>query len=95
MNILTRITYCAFVALISQSFLSLQLQAQEDDAAAPPRCHGGEIGYSSGADASSYVVGLRPLVAVLRHSRLSFSSVLNDWCEPELPFNFHSRKILI
>jgi len=63
MNILTRITYCAFVALISQSFLSLQLQAQEDDAAAPPRCHGGEIGYSSGADASSYVVGLRPLVA--------------------------------
>ena len=34
MNILTRITYCAVVALISQTFLSQQLQAQEDDAAA-------------------------------------------------------------
>ncbi len=34
MNILTRITYCAVVAFISQSFLSQQLQAQEDDAAA-------------------------------------------------------------
>ncbi len=34
MNILTRITYCAIVAFISQSFLSQQLQAQEDDAAA-------------------------------------------------------------
>ena len=78
MNILTRITYCAFVALISQSFLSLQLQAQEDDAAAPPRCHGGEIGYSSGADASSYVVGLRPLLAVsIRSLRIKFGN-LND-----------------
>lgn len=37
----------------------------------------------------------RPLLAVLRHSWLSFSSVLNDWCEPELPFNFRSRNILI
>ncbi len=34
MNILTRITYCAVVALISQAFLVQQLQAQEDDAAA-------------------------------------------------------------
>ena len=34
MNILTRITYCAVVALISQLFLLQQLQAQEDDAAA-------------------------------------------------------------
>ncbi len=34
MNILTRITYCAVVALISQLFFLQQLQAQEDDAAA-------------------------------------------------------------
>ncbi len=34
MNIWTRITYCAFVALLSQSFFSQQVQAQEDDAAA-------------------------------------------------------------
>ncbi len=34
MNILTRITYCAVVGLISQLFLLQQLQAQEDDAAA-------------------------------------------------------------
>ncbi len=34
MNIRSRITCCAIVAFISQSFLSQQLQAQEDDAAA-------------------------------------------------------------
>ena len=34
MNIRTRITWCAVVALISQSFLSQQLRAQEDDATA-------------------------------------------------------------
>ena len=34
MKISTRITYCAVVVLIGQSFLSKQLQAQEDDAAA-------------------------------------------------------------
>ena len=34
MNIRTRITYCAIVVLLSQLFLSQQLQAQEEDAAA-------------------------------------------------------------
>ncbi len=34
MNIRSQITCCAIVAFISQSFLSQQLQAQEDDAAA-------------------------------------------------------------
>ena len=34
MKISTRITSCAVVVLIGQSFLSQQLQAQEDDAAA-------------------------------------------------------------
>jgi hypothetical protein len=34
MNILNRISYCAFVVVISQSFLLQPLQAQEDDAAA-------------------------------------------------------------
>ena len=34
MNSWTRITYCAFVALLGQSFFLQQVQAQEDDAAA-------------------------------------------------------------
>ena len=34
MNIRIRITYCAVVALISQSLISHQVQAQEDDSAA-------------------------------------------------------------
>ncbi len=34
MNVRTRITYCAVIALLSQSFFSQQVLAQEDDSAA-------------------------------------------------------------
>ena len=34
MNIQTHITYCAVITLLSQSFFSQQVQAQQDDSAA-------------------------------------------------------------